>query len=73
MEELLAWIGRFENSKVVALLIFFTTFSAILIYVFTGRKRKERLESYKYIPFADEPATHAADDVESKVKADERD
>jgi len=72
MDALLEWIGRFENSKVVALLIFFTTFSAILLYVFTGRKRGERLESYKYIPFADEPDATAANDVDSKVETDER-
>ena len=54
MSELLRWIGQFENSKIVALLIFFVTFCAIIIYVFTGKKRKRRLESYKYIPFADD-------------------
>lgn len=54
MSELLRWIGQFENSKIVALLIFFVTFCAIIIYVFTGKRRKQRLESYKYIPFADD-------------------
>ena len=54
MSELLRWIGQFENSKVIALLIFFVTFCAIIIYVFTGKRRKQRLESYKYIPFADD-------------------
>lgn len=59
MIEMLQWLGRLENSKIVALLIFFVTFCGILLYVFTGKKRKQRLESYKYIPFADE------DDAES--------
>lgn len=54
MQALLDWIGQFENSKVVALLLFFVTFCGILIYVFTGRERKQRFEAYKYIPFADE-------------------
>ena len=54
MTEALQWIGRLENSKIVALLIFFVTFCGILLYVFTGKQRKQRLESYKYIPFADE-------------------
>lgn len=54
MTEMLQWLGRMENSKIVALLIFFVTFCGILIYVFTGKQRKKRLESYKYIPFADE-------------------
>lgn len=52
--ELLRWIGQLENSKIVALLIFFVTFCAILLYVLTGKKRRARLESYKYIPFADD-------------------
>ncbi len=58
MTEALQWLGRLENSKIVALLLFFVTFCGILIYVFTGKKRKARLESYKYIPFADEEKSH---------------
>ncbi len=54
MTDLLQWLGRLENSKIVALLIFFVTFCGILIYVFTGKQRKARLESYKFIPFDDE-------------------
>lgn len=68
MSDVLQWIGRLENSKIVALLIFFVTFCAILLYVFTGKKRRERLESYKYIPFADEDKTESAD----TRKVDER-
>lgn len=73
MSELLQWIGRLENSKIVALLIFFVTFCAILLYVLTGRKRRERLESYKYIPFADDGES-GQDDAESagKRKVDEQ-
>jgi len=62
---MLQWLGRLENSKVVALLIFFVTFCGILLYVFTGKQRKTRLESYKYIPFADEE--DAASDETRKV------
>ena len=54
MPEWLMWLGRFENSKIVALLLFFFTFCGILIYVFTGKKRSKRLESYKYMPFDDD-------------------
>lgn len=54
MTEMLQWLGHLENSKILALLIFFVAFCGILIYVYTGKQRKERLESYKYIPFADE-------------------
>lgn len=68
MSDVLQWLGRLENSKIVALLIFFVTFCAILLYVFTGKKRRERLESYKYIPFADEDKSESAD----TRKVDER-
>ncbi len=67
MGDLIVWLGDLTNSKIVALLIFFTTFCGILIYVFTGKKRSERLESYKYIPFEEDEQTEDA-----KVKSDER-
>lgn len=51
----LMWFTHLDNSKTAALVLFFLTFCAILVYVFTGRKRAERLESYKYIPLQDEP------------------
>ncbi len=68
MSELFAWLGQFENSKTVALVLFFVTFCGILLYVFSGKKRKKRLESYKYIPLADDdhPKPHTG-----KVKNDE--
>jgi len=68
MTEMLQWLGRLENSKIVALLIFFVAFCGILIYVFTGKQRKQRLESYKYIPFDDEDKP-ASDETR---KADEQ-
>ncbi len=54
MPDWLQWLSRFENSKILALLIFFFTFCGILIYVYTGKKRAKRLESYKYIPLQDD-------------------
>ncbi len=59
MPEWLLWFTRLENSKIVALLLFFSTFCGILIYVYTGKKRSERLESYKYIPLDDEEDLNA--------------
>ena len=53
------------NSKTVALLIFFTTFVGIVIYVYSSRKRSERLESYRYMPLMDE------DEADKRVKAAE--
>lgn len=51
---MLQWLGQLQNSKTVALLIFFTVFCGILLYLYSSRKRGRRLESYKYIPFDDE-------------------
>lgn len=59
------WIMDLGNSKIVALLIFFTTFVGIVFYVYASRKRSERLESYRFMPLMDE------DDADRKVKAAE--
>lgn len=49
------WLSHMENTKPLALVIFFLTFVGILIWVFFGgKKRSERLESYKNIPFLDD-------------------
>ena len=64
MPEWLLWFGRMENSKIVALLLFFFTFCGILIYVYTGKKRSERLESYKYMPLQDDEKVVDADNGE---------
>ncbi len=59
---MLHWLSDLSNSKVLALLLFFPLFLAIVIYVMTGRQRKERLESHKFIPFADhDPFDEEAD------------
>ncbi len=68
MSDFLQWIGRLENSKIVALILFFVTFCGILIYVYTGKRRRDRLESYKYIPFAEDESSDQAD----TPKVDER-
>lgn len=60
------WITDLNNSKMVALLLFFSTFVGILIYLFSSRKRSERLESYRYIPFDDdEPDQKHQDEKQS--------
>ena len=65
LTEFWTWILDLGNSKTVALLIFFTTFVGIDIYVYSSRKRSERLESYRYVPLMDE------DDADRRVKAAE--
>lgn len=71
MMEMLLWFTRFENTKPLALLIFFTLFCCILIYVYGSRKRSERLESYKNIPLEDDDdkiIPQKDDDIEVKGK-----
>jgi cbb3-type cytochrome oxidase subunit 3 len=50
----LEWFASFENTRPVALVIFFVVFVGILLYVYGGKKRGEKLESYKHIPFLDD-------------------
>ena len=52
--EWLNWFASFEHTKPLALVILFVTFVLILLYVFGNKKRGERLESYKNMPFFDE-------------------
>lgn len=52
--EWLLWFSKPENTKPVALIIFFVTFVGILLYVYGSRKRSQRLESYRDIPFQDD-------------------
>jgi len=54
MTDFFQWFTHLENSKVFALVLFFVLFCAILVYLFSSKKRSERLESYKNIPFMDE-------------------
>jgi cbb3-type cytochrome oxidase subunit 3 len=57
----LAWFSKPENTKPLGLIIFFVTFVAIIYYVYGSKRRGQRLESYKNIPFMD-------DDEEDKDK-----
>ncbi len=60
MFDWLMWFTHMENSKPLALVLFFGAFCGILIYVFTGKHRAKRLESYKYIPLDDDdPLRHS--------------
>jgi len=52
--EWLMWFTQFENTKPLALVIFFTVFCGILYYTYGSRNRSDRLESYKNMPFQDE-------------------
>ena len=62
---MLEWLSKMENAKPLALVIFFVVFVGILIYVFGGKKRSKRLESYKNIPFLDDDGPGAQKDKDS--------
>jgi cbb3-type cytochrome oxidase subunit 3 len=52
--EWLLWFTRFENTKPLALVIFFTLFCLVLYYLYGSRQRGERLEMFKNIPLLDD-------------------
>lgn len=64
MNDIIAWFMDLSNSKSVGLVIFFVTFLSIVFYVYGSKKRSERLETYRNIPFLDD------DDNELDQKAD---
>jgi len=63
--EWLMWFSKPENTKPLALIIFFLTFVGIVVYVYGSKKRSEKLESYRNIPFLDD---QLGDKGESKDK-----
>lgn len=48
------WLADPEIAKPLGLLIFFITFCLIVLWVYGSRKRGERLEEHKNIPFLDD-------------------
>ena len=52
--EWLMWFSKPENTKPLALIIFFVTFIGIVIYVYGSKKRSAKLESYRDIQFLDD-------------------
>ncbi len=77
MFDWLLWFTHMENSKPLALVLFFGAFCGVLIYVFTGKQRAKRLESYKYIPLDDEeprpePHDFARDDPRARIATQSR-
>ncbi|MFO7808407.1 cbb3-type cytochrome oxidase subunit 3 [Guyparkeria sp.] len=69
--DIFAWLGSMENSKPLALILFFSTFVGIILYVYTGKRRKQRLESYKDIPFMDDDELDPTRQKKQQVKKDE--
>jgi cbb3-type cytochrome oxidase subunit 3 len=52
--EWLSWFASPENTKPLALVVLFVTFVLIVFFVYGDKKRSERLESYKDMPFMDD-------------------
>jgi cbb3-type cytochrome oxidase subunit 3 len=52
--EWLMWFSKPENTKPLALIIFFVIFIGIVIYAYGSKTRSEKLESYRDIPFLDD-------------------
>lgn len=67
MWDWMQWFTHMENSKVLALVLFFVLFCGILLYVYADRDRSKRLESYKYIPLQDDDGKKETS-AERKVK-----
>ena len=48
------WFTKFENTKPLALVIFFAVFCLVVFYLYGNKNRSEKLESYKNIPLQDD-------------------
>ena len=78
MFDWLMWFTHMEYSKPLALVLFFGAFCGVVLYVFTGRRRSQRLESYKYIPLDDEepqrpgPHDYAHDNSRARIETQSR-
>jgi cbb3-type cytochrome oxidase subunit 3 len=67
---MIEWLSNMENTKPLALVIFFVVFVGILLYVFTGKQRGKRLESYKHIPFLDDDKATPSRPTDGKESKD---
>ena len=54
MFDWLNWFTDMQNTKPFALVMFFVWFVGIIAYVYLGKNRSKRFESYRYIPLDDD-------------------
>ena len=54
MQEFFEWFTHMENTKPLALVMFFVLFIIILGYLFIGKERSEKIEQDKNIPLDDD-------------------
>ena len=52
--EILLWFTRFENTKPLSLVIFFSLFCGVLVYLYGNKSRGKQLEEFKNIPLQDD-------------------
>jgi len=66
------WITDLGNSKIVALLLFMSTFIGVVIYLFANRGRARRFETYRYIPLDDDDSQREPVARRDKTESDEQ-
>ena len=54
LNDIFDWFMVMSNNKSFTLVVFVITFIAIIAYVYGSKKRSERLETYRNIPFLDD-------------------
>ena len=54
LNDIFDWFMVMSNNKSFTLVIFVITFLAIIAYVYGSKKRSERFETYRNIPFLDD-------------------
>ncbi len=54
LNDIFEWFMVMANNKATTLIIFIITFLAIITYIYGSKKRSQRFESYRNIPFLDE-------------------
>ncbi|OBS08201.1 cbb3-type cytochrome oxidase subunit 3 [Acidihalobacter prosperus] len=59
MTDFWQWLVELASHKATLLGLLFPLFIGIVIYAYTNKRRTARLESYRYMPFEDEPASGA--------------
>ncbi|MEJ2059457.1 MAG: cbb3-type cytochrome c oxidase subunit 3 [Gammaproteobacteria bacterium] len=67
MEKIWSTIEAIATSPLTALFLLFPLFIGIVVYVYSGKRRSERLESYRYIPLQDGDDEA---DIDKEQKAD---
>lgn len=50
MAEIFSWFTSMEFTKPFSLVLFFVTFVGIILYVYLGKERGRRFESYRFMP-----------------------